>query len=159
MTNLIIKRVRLAEVIDQATVLANEHWEEVGGIAGCPEIKVNIDPIAYKQLEDMNILVSLGLFTSDNCLIGYLTATIGESHQHKGILTAQTDGFFIRPSYRGYKTFKAIITMFKIMESILKNEYNVQYFFMRTNTNKNLRRLADSLDYTEACIEYVKRLK
>ena len=152
-----IRRCKATEVLDQVLRLSKDHWEEVGGMPGCPELKLDLDIILQNELERSGALVGLGLFDK-NQLVGYLQVSVGQSHQHKGVLFAQTDGLFVAKPYRGIRSFRKVQEMFKQMETILGQEYGVKYFSMRANSNNDLKVLADSLDYTADCIEYIKRL-
>lgn len=152
-----IRRCKATDYLEELLPLCKEHWKEVQGMPGCPELQLDLDVILHHELERMGVLVALGLF-KDNKLIGYLQASVGPSHQHRGIMFAQTDGIYVAPQHRGIRSFRKVQEMFKMMETILKEEYGVQYFSMRSNANNDLRVLAESLDYTPDCIEYIKRL-
>jgi hypothetical protein len=152
-----IKRCKATDYLEEVLELSKEHWKEVEGMAGCPELKLDLDVILHHQLERAGVLVALGLF-DEGRLIGYLQASVGPSFQHRGVLFAQTEGLYVKPSKRGIRSFRKVQQMFRIMEAILKEEYGVKYFSMRSNTSNDLRVLAESLDYTADSIEYIKRL-
>jgi hypothetical protein len=156
-SKLLIRRGKFSEWEEQVKQLIPLHWSDVGGMPSFPELKVDIDMEAYKYMEDNDGVLAFGLFLGEE-MIGYLSLLISTHHQHKNLNFAYSDGLFINPKYRGIKTFKAVMSMFKIAEGILAKEFNVEYLTLNSNYNKDLKLLANYLDMKPISIEYMKRI-
>lgn len=155
-SSLKIKRGKFSAYKEELTELIKKHWAETG-IPGTEGIAIDIDMEVYERLEELDQHLGLGIFENDK-LIGYASFMIYSHHQHKTKKFAQTDGFFVDPSKRGFKTFRAVCKMFKEAETILKQEYGVEYLYLGTNAQNDLKFLAECLQFTPASVNYIKRL-
>lgn len=151
-----IKRGKYSDYKEQVDKLMFKHWKEAS-TPGAPDLRLDLDLDLYKYLEEANKHLGL-VITAENNLIGYLSIMIYNHHQHKSTVFAQTDGFFVDPSYRGLRTFKAVIEMFELAQDILRSEYGVEYIYMNCNAENDLKFLADSLRFVPASTMYIKRL-
>lgn len=155
-TNLVIGIGRYSNYKNEIKKLAAIHYKEVP-MPGGEHLSIDIDDDFYTALEKMNRHIGFGIW-EDKKLIGYLSIFIFSHHQHQTQLFAHTDGFFVLKEKRGFRTAKAVIEMFKLAETILKNKYGVNYMYLGTNYINDLKLLADKLDYRPASIMYLKRL-
>lgn len=155
-----IKRGKFTEYKDQLQELIKKHWSETG-IPGVSGLLIDIDMSVYEKLEELNQHLGIGIFEDDGVtetLIGYSSFMIYNHHQHQTKKFAQTDGFFVDPSKRGFKTFRAVCKMFKEAETILKQEYGVEYLYLGANSQNDLKFLAECLQFTPASVMYIKRI-
>ena len=150
-------RGKFSEYKDQVIALMGKHWEETGIPTAGKELRLDIDFDVYFDLEERNQHLGLGL-EQDGELIGYASFMIYSHHQHKSKMFAQTDGFFVNPKKRGFSTFRAICKLFKKAETILSKEYSVEYLYLGTHAQNDLKFLAECLSYVPASVTYVKRL-
>lgn len=155
-----IKRGKFTAYRNEIEKLIVKHWAETG-IPGADGLSIDIDMEVYERLEDLDQHLGLGIFEEgelEDTLIGYASFMIYSHHQHKTKKFAQTDGFFVDPSKRGFRTFRTVCKMFKEAETILKQEYSVEYLYLGTNAQNDLKFLAECLQFTPASVNYVKRL-
>ena len=152
-----IKVGKLSEYKDQIFELMEKHWSETG-LPNAKELRLDLDLDVYLDLENRDQHLGIGIFDGST-LIGYSSFMIYNHHQHKTVKFAQTDGFFVDPSRRGFKTFKAVCKMFNTAETILKEKYGVEYLYLGTNAQNDLKFLAECLKFTPASVMYIKRLK
>lgn len=159
-SKLTVVRGKYSDHKERIRELAMSHWDEVG-MPGSENLKLDLDDIAYSHLEANNMLLGLVLLEEKEqtqTVIGYLSIVIYEHHQHVGEVFAQTDGYFVDKKHRGIKTFRAVCDMFKQAETILKEEYGVNYLYLSTNASNDLKFLADYLEFKQSAIMYLKRI-
>jgi hypothetical protein len=123
-------------------------------------INLNLD-INHSFYIDMEIQGSHVGFIIESDLgkpIGYLSIFINKHHHYNSTVFAITDCFFIDKKYRGIRSYRSLIDCFKTAESVLRNQYNVRYFYLGANINNSLKFLADTLAFEKAEVIYVKDL-
>lgn len=155
-----IIRGKYSEWKDVVKTMAKEHFAEVG-VVGTDNLPLVINDEYYQALEDANQLLGLLIIEREEekvNVVGYLSIFIYQHQQHQGTMFAQTDGFFVHPKYRGFKTFNMVCKMFKKAETILKKEYGVDYLYLGVNASNELDLLVNYLDFKKSTILYLKRL-
>ena len=89
--------------------LFEDHWDEV---ASHKEIRsLNIHLEAYKQLNDLNLLICIGAF-EDDVIVGYSVNFLAVDLHDCTKVISQNDAIYVDPKYRkgsvGIKLIKAI---------------------------------------------------
>ena len=156
MSEYTIKRAKYSEYKTQVDELIKNHWQEVG-MPGVDNLALDIDNALYETMEAANNHLGMLILDKDK-IIGYLSVFIYNHHQHKNTKFAQTDGFFLDPAYRGVKSFRTICNLFNAVETILINEYKVEYFCLGTSAENDLKFFANCMKFVPSSVVYVKRL-
>lgn len=92
-----IREISAVASIEEAGPLLREHWEEVAKNKAVMVLKPNVP--AYRMLEQMGSLISLGAFDGDR-MVGY-SVTICTAHLHYADLVyASNDVIFVAGTHR-----------------------------------------------------------
>lgn len=132
--------------------LNQDHWDEVGGIAG--QCELDIDFNMYLTLQSQGILIMVAAYDDDK-LVGYVSCSRAPHPHHKGKIFASTDAFYVAPKYRGITGTKLI----KFTEALLRDRHSVDYFSIIANTNFRIDSWANRMGYQESDIVYTKKLE
>lgn len=140
-----------------AKTLFHENFEDhVREVYGA-DAKVNINETLLLEAAVNNNIVMLGIKDQDT-YIGYMSFYITQQH-HTGKLVAVTDCFYIKPQYRGVKSFNLLVQAFKDAEKLLLDEFNCDDFYVVMGVNLKSKAFISKLGLQPADIVYKKELK
>ena len=94
-----IREINACDYLAEAAPMAIEHWKEVAQGTGVPEPYLN--PESINALHDAEALVTLGVFTDDDELVGYSLNLIGPPIDFGNMIVMSNEGIFIRKEHRG----------------------------------------------------------
>lgn len=137
--------------------MLKQHWDEIG-LVGTEGLTLKVNEDIYNQAEYCNNYLGLGI-EEDGEFIGYFSFFMFMHPHHCDHKFAQTDCFFVRPDKRSFTTGKQVIKLFKVAESILKEEYGCSYIFLTVSVKNKLEALAKHLNFVPSDTVYIKRIK
>lgn len=152
---MIIKRFLIKDYLQELKILNQEHFEETG-MVGAPNIKLYPDYQSFMKMEEGHRFLSYGLFTDDDKLVGYIGWLVYSSWHHVMDNFAVTDCFLISKPYRNGSG--NILRMFSESETILKQEFNVQYIQFVYSSNIDLGGLGKRLGYVPTNVIMIKEV-
>lgn len=98
----LIETDRVADVIDLTTDLQTEHWEE---IAKNKHLMVLAPDVAkYRSIEQAGKLFAVLAYDGDE-MVGYSVNLIDTNLHYMGLVQAQNDVLFVKPSHRAGRLF------------------------------------------------------
>lgn len=93
-----IVETTIADKIDQATALAEEHWHEVA--RNKQLMVINLDRDRYQAMEDSGMLLSLVAYDDEDQIIGYSINVVTPHLHYKDVIVAYNDLLFVGKDYR-----------------------------------------------------------
>lgn len=93
-----IQCISVADMRREAQWLLREHWDEVAKNKQIMVLEPDWDK--YEQLENSNALVSVGVFTPANMLIGYSVNVLVNHLHYKSLLVCQNDVLYVSKPHR-----------------------------------------------------------
>lgn len=153
---MIIKRFYTKDYLEQLKALNIKHFEETG-YCGAPDLKLEPAYESFTAMEESNRFLSMGLFTDDDILVGYIGFVVYSSWHHVNNNFAVTDCFLIDKPYRCGSG--AIIRMFNDAEALLKKEFNVEYIQLIYSSNIDLGKLGERMGYVPCNVIMLKDIR
>lgn len=130
-----------------------DHWNEVP--FGPFHMPLSLDHDAYMVAEDEGFALFY-LVHIDNKPVAYMSVLASEMTQHKGVMQAVTDAFYVSPDYRKGGVFGKLLTF---VEQDLK-DYDIRFFTVGTNVmyKGDTGPLLTSVGYSKTEVLYTKEL-
>ncbi len=130
------------------------HWDEVP--FGDFDMELELDHAAYLMAEEQDYARFYLVYNDSDKAIAYMSVFANEMIQHKGLVQAVADAFYVAPDYRKSGVFGTLV---EFVEQDLK-EHNIRFFSLghNPNTKGRVEEYIEHLGYQKTEVIYTKEL-
>lgn len=142
---------------EQIDIILKEHWDEIQ-LAGITDIEYVPDYESFLILEELGKHVVVIALDDDNNVMGYMSTVLIKALYHLEVF-GLIHLLYIRKKYRGFKTFKLVLQLFKLTEQIVKIKHAIKYLQFSFSCNNDLSKLAYIAGYKPSEKIFIKELQ